>query len=188
MKRWLLLIGLLAGGAWPAAAQLIRENGVYGGPVVRVVRAFEAWGVMGGVRGAWLINRTYSVGLGGFSLLSRNIQPDYEAAPAYLQMRYGGLTLEYINDPDDAIHFSTQVLLGVGELAYAHQDTDARLLEDTFYIAEPEMMVVFVVSPVLRLGLSASFRLNTSVNLPGITGVEVSDAGLGLTVRVGAFE
>jgi len=49
-------------------------------------------------------------------------------------------------------------------------------------------MVVFVVSPVLRLGLSASFRLNTSVNLPGITGVEVSDAGFGLTVRVGAFE
>lgn len=188
MKRWLVLIGVLLLGALPASAQLVRESGVYGGPVVRVVRAFEDWGLMAGARGAWLINRKYSVGLGGFSLLSQNIQPDYDLEPAYLDMRYGGLTLEYINDPNDDIHFSTQVLLGVGELAYANEDTDEQIVEDSFYIAEPEMMVVFVVSPLLRLGLSATFRLNSSVNLPGITGVEVSDISFGFTVRVGKFQ
>jgi hypothetical protein len=149
---------------------VIRESGWYGGPAVRFGGINNSLAVFAGYRGGWIINRTLSIGGGGYGLVS-----DVYFSGSKLKLGYGGLDLEYKIDPDEIVHLTFRSLIGLGmvELTGVGQDS--------FFVLEPGVGVDLNVVRFLKVNGGVSYRLVSGAgNVPG-----VSDSSLsGLTAEI----
>ena len=110
-------------------------------------------GLLLGARGAWIVDHWFSMGMGGYGLVS-GIQKDIgwsgnDPQSLRLQMGYGGMLLELTPLPRFPVHVTFPVLLGIGGCAFYNVidnnnwNYDVYLPEDTdvFFIAQPEALV-----------------------------------------------
>jgi|YelNatPaOPRAMG01_1025707.scaffolds.fasta_scaffold07806_3 hypothetical protein len=165
---------IMPGFAFAHEQTLIKGNVVQGGFGALVLKGTEItnkWGLMLGARGGWIINHTFSVGAGGYWLVSSIKTGKYSpmGKAMYMEMIYGGGEIQYINKSDKLLHFTIYTLLGVGFAGYntfrsdypdyaSYHNEDSQLDGDAFFVVEPTIDFVLNIIQHFRTGLSAGYR------------------------------
>ena len=185
-----------------------RSSG-YGGPQVKFTNINGELGILVGGRGAWTVNRTLSLGLAGYGLVTQHdakyIDSANKSVEGNINMGYGGLYLEYIYQPLEYIHLATNVLFGVGGVSYSENQwmnnnngTNNNLSSNDpwnmIFVIEPSLAVEFNITTYFRISVEGSYRFVSNIresdlyksnqtlkdiNLKGLSG--------GITFEFGCF-
>jgi hypothetical protein len=202
MKQVLLMIAV-ALIAIPAAAQQQTlfegdfTSGGFGGPVAKATQINGTWGVMAGGAGAWYVNHSFALGLAGYGLTT-NVESSLNVdSLRYLDLGYGGATLEYVLNSDDLVHFSVNTLIGAGAVNYRrypqelfedHFDRDEnKRTGDAFFVVEPGANVELNVASWMRVNVGASYRIVNGIELDGLSNSDISGPSANLMLKFGSF-
>ncbi len=169
------------------------KRGGFGGPVLKVTEINDVFGLMIGGRGGWILNHTFAIG-GGFYGLLRDIGVEDSRFERDFEFAYGGLELEYIIAPRRVIHLSVQTLIGFGGLTDRERSFD-RFDEfnrfdgpdDSFFIAEPGLNLIWNMKTYLRIGLGGSYRFIRGVGVEGLHNSDLSGSSVILIFKFGRF-
>jgi len=139
-------------------------------------------------------NRTLSVGLGGTALTNGPIPdhhwPDYRPnSDNYLAAAYGGLYIEPMLPSGGVVHLAFPVLIG-GGTATNEDRPSSRYRDyrhDEFFVVEPGVTVEVNVVKFLVLGVGATYRYTSHLDLPGTSRTALNGLGAGVTAKVGRF-
>lgn len=165
------------------------HSGGYGGPVLKVGLVNGEIGLFSGGRGGWIINHTFVVGGGSYTLMAEveTDGPSPDQKKMYLDLEYGGLELEYIHNSDEILHWTIHATLGGGAVRLMEHDPREKIEDDGLFIFEPSFNCDVNVFPWFRLGFGASYRLAFGVNIPGIDNSDISGPSGGITFKFGSF-
>ncbi|MBN1425508.1 hypothetical protein JXA88_13220 [Candidatus Fermentibacteria bacterium] len=176
------------------------DHGGFGGPVVKLTRIADQFGVIAGARGGWIIDHGLVVGAGIYGMASQNVKLDgveIGGTPGEeyrLEMGYLGLEFEYTARPHRLLHVTLQTLIGGGGAAYLentpcgwdHEDPEA-FASDGFFITEPGLNAELNVAKPFRISLGASYRFVSDVDLQGLGNKDLSGFGSSITFKFGSF-
>lgn len=183
----------------------IKHSG-YGGPQVKFTTIDETFGLLVGARGAWTINRTFSLGLAGYGLVTKH-EVNYtdmfnEKQYHNINFGYGGIYFEYIHQPLDYVHFSGNVLCGFGGLNVSDRQnwgsSEGNEFDDSpsrgYFVLEPTIAVEFNITRFFRISAEASYRWMTDVwennqfkKAQGLNNIDLKGLSGGLTFEFGSF-
>ena len=143
-------------------------------------------GLFLGGRGGWIINHVFSIGGGGFGLVSKPEIGRFSDGGAdttlSLNFGYGGLIFEYTNNSFKAIHFTVNTLIGAGGASYKQTNSldtdededdhswDSKLGSTTFFVVEPSITAEINVHKYFRVAIGASYRFVSGVDLAHYVG------------------
>lgn len=139
-------------------------------------------GLFLGGRGGWIINHVFSIGGGGYGLVSKPEIGKFTAGgldtTLSINFGYGGLIFEYTNNSFKAFHFTVNTLVGAGGASYKqinqynedeNQDNeyewDEKLGSSTFFVVEPSITAEINVLSYLRVAIGASYRFVSGLDL-----------------------
>src|SRR5690554_2671418 len=167
------------------------DHGGFGGPVIKGTSIKGETSFFLGGCGGWLINRTFLVGGGLYSLMN-DVEAPVKGADGetlYYEFGYGGLLLEYINNSHNLTHFTFSTLLGVGDVTYydGNGHKDPKYGSDTVFVVEPGVNLELNVSPSFRIDLGASYRYVDGVKIQGTSARDLSGATVNLILKFGGF-
>lgn len=158
--------------------------GVYGGPEFKFTNINGELGFMSGGRGGLVIGKVFTIGGGGYGLstnhklkLINNLNQPQEYN---IDAGWGGLFIEFVNKPNDLIHFSVNSLIGGGKASLTEQRFFSNEWDDydfdrsSFFVFEPGVNVEFNIATFLRLSMGGSYRIVAGLNMKGL---ENSDLG-----------
>jgi len=155
-----------------------RSNGGYGAIMVNYSEINKRDAILIGARGAWLINHSFSLGLGGYGFMNdpvldntpiNSFNSKYQTAGGY-----GGILLEPIIGAKKPIHLSFPILIGAGGVAYSkhwenYEDEDSYSGDyedsDAFFVVEPGAEIEFNMVKFFRLALSVSYRYTSDIDM-----------------------
>jgi len=207
MKKLLVIAFFIALGsfAYPQEETLLSggiESGGFGGPVVKFTQIKKEFGVLVGGYGGWLINHTFMIGGGGFGLVNK-IRASEEAQVAYqsyferpinIEMGYGGVVLEYIDNSNALVHFAFNTLIGAGGVTYNERDNtdwdwndNENRPTDAFFIVEPELKAELNVTTFLRINIGGSYRFVSGINIIGLKNSDIAGPSANITFKFGKF-
>lgn len=173
--------------------------GGYGAPELKLAQFQDELGLMVGGRGGWIINSSFSIGGGGYGLVTshqiKNYPTNYDDSSAYLRVGWGGLFMEYINSSDKLIHFTVNTFIGAGGASYTksmhdgmNYGNDGWAYESTpFFIVEPGATIDLNVAKFFRISLGASYRFVSGVELSRTANKDMSGPSANLTFKFGKF-
>lgn len=179
------------------------KNGGYGALELKTTQIADQTGLLVGGKGGWIINSVFSIGGAGYGLVTSresfqlNSNPD---STYYTRIGYGGLLLEYINNSDDLIHFTANLLIGVGgaenTLAYSKNKNDqsTNYVQDNwkydncaFFVLEPGVTADLNVTKWFRIGLGASYRIVSNLEIKNFTSSDFQKFSGSLSFKFGSF-
>jgi len=161
------------------------SHGGFGGPSVKITHLNGQAAFMTGGRAGWIINSTFVIGSGNYSLLSKVDVPD--GVTHYLAMNYSGLELEYIPDSDKLIHYSIHTLFAPGTIHLKDSDFRRYTSDDLIFVLEPSLCLTLNVVRFFRISLSGSYRLALDVDSGTLGDKDLWGAGAALTLKFGKF-
>ena len=165
----------------------------FGGPVLKLTRINDVFGLTIGGQGGWVYKHTYTIG-GGFYGLLRDIAVEVPDAPEReFEFAYGGLELGYILAPSRDVHLSLQTLIGFGGLTdryqrvYVYYDEYGRVggADDSFLIAEPGLNIVWNMKTYLQVHFGGSYRYIRGVGIDGLENADLNGLSVVVTFRFG---
>lgn len=170
---------------------------------------------MAGVSAMLHINKTFGIGLVGYSTMN-NFTPTALNAKSLLNLNimYGGLKMEYTPNPNAAVHVSFPLLIGGGMAkvdsagnnrnrngfgGFGGRDHDGFRGQNgrgntNFFVIQPGINVEANVIRFLKIYAGASYRLTPSVNtevtttLPTPTAGQLSGLNLSAGIKLGLFD
>ena len=174
--------------------------GGFGGPQAKFTELDGEFAVQFGGRGGFIINSTFSIGGGGYGIASGR-HMNFSAVDgnnSRLNIGYGGLILEYINNSDDLFHFTFNTLFGAGgaELRDAPIGTSRYLDDydnydlidnDWFFVIEPELNLDINLTNFMRFSIGASYRYVGDVQMIGLTDEDLSGFSANIMLKFGRF-
>jgi hypothetical protein len=149
--------------------------------------------VMGGVRGAWVMNRTFGLGFAGNALGANEVAFEGAGSEGTRRMRggYGGLLLQYNIGEGRLLHGYVDTTLGGGALVYDSAASRAGgPVRDTrgFFSAEPTVNVELNVSSFMRVAIGAGYRFAlTEVGKGGPSGGDLAGPVARMNLEFGRF-
>lgn len=167
------------------------DHGYFGGAVSKFTTVNGDFELLLGGRGAWIIDRTFSIGLAGYGLISR--AQDYNELNDRLtrvDFAYGGVELSYIHNSNRLIHYEFSALIGGGAIHYAARGygEDIAPDDDGFVVLEPGAAAVLNITPFCRASLGLSYRLVSAVDHEEIlSNSELSGPAASLMLNFGSF-
>jgi len=165
-------------------------HGGYGGPEVKFTQIGDNFGVLVGGKGGWIVNHTFVIGGGGYGLVN-NIETDYiyNNQRTVLNFGYGGLILEYIQNPDQILHYTFSALVGGGGINYRFRNGGDLGTHGTktFFILEPAANAEVNISTFFRVNLGISYRLLSNVEFDRFNQDDLGGISANLTLKFGKF-
>lgn len=176
------------------------ENGGYGGLTISPGQINNEIGLFVGGKGAWILNHSFAIGIGGTGLVSNNRVKDYVQDVYYWgydtlgywnkitkadsswylsDCGYGGLILEYIYDSDNIIHFTGSLLIGGGSIAYNDEPITMKnhnnYMYDEYYEFDKKTSTYFVLEPALNVefNMATWFRLDLGASYRIVSGLNM---------------
>jgi len=160
------------------------SHGGYGGLVAKYTKINGKNALLLGVRGGWIINHTFVIGVGGYGLAP--IYKNYTLSPREndrMDMGYGGILLEFIVLDRSIIHISFGALTGGGAVTYNKNKNDI----DQFAFIEPEFNLIVNVFEWMRLGVGGSYRFVRGINREGSSNSSLSGPAGHILFKFGKF-
>lgn len=183
-------LGSEALGAQERRMEAGLRHGGFGAPVVKLTQVDDPLGAFVGGRGGWIINRSVAIGGGGYALANRGNFEHLEndaGDPGGLEVAYGGLEVGYLHRPAGMVHVSMSMLVGWGGATWTPDGLSGTSVDDSFFVAEPELDVVLNVTRVFQVALGASYRLARGVELFDLRDADMSGPAGVLALRFGSF-
>jgi hypothetical protein len=154
------------------------EHGGYGGPVFKFKSIKGDLSILSGGRGGWIINHTFVIGGGGYTLTN-----DISVDGNDLNMSYGGFELEYINRSDSVVHFTVHTGIGYGRVSF--DDTDDK---DKFFYVEPSVNAELNVLKWFRINAGGGYLfVNGIEDMPGLSDSDVGGIVGTVVLKFGFF-
>jgi hypothetical protein len=154
------------------------RSGGYGAFETQFARVNNSWGILVGGKGGWVINSTFTIGGGGYGLVTMHELKNFQHSDidqydkVNLFLGWGGLMFEYTHNSNDLIHFTGDIMLGWGEVmalgAYNNKteiNTDYELSSDSFMMIEPRVTAEVNFYTWFRVGVGAAYRLPVGLEL-----------------------
>lgn len=181
------------------------HHGGWGAPTTDYTRIMDQDALLVGGRGGWLIDHRVTLGFAGHGLVTnvenaaydqhRRLAGDALAAPSRFVMGYGGLLIEPVVAYRSPVHISLPLIIGAGGCGYAttgalpHDFDPHTYREDAqaFFVVEPGIDLEFNVIPLVRLGVGASYRYTSDLDLPGTEKDALHGLNAGVRVKIGRF-
>lgn len=184
------------------------HHGGWGGPTTHYTRMLDQDALLVGARGGWLIDHRVTIGLAGQGLTTsvRNAAYDQHLTAEGIALRrsstfhvgYGGLLIEPIIAYRSPVHISLPIIVGAGGCAYDYQealpvqeeapfDTYRFLDGQAFFVVEPGIDLELNIIPLVRVGISASYRYTSDLDLPATAKDALHGTNVGLSIKVGRF-
>ncbi|MDM7925220.1 MAG: hypothetical protein QUS35_04290 [bacterium] len=171
-------------------------SGGFGGPVVKMTRMHDSFGVLIGGRGGWIINHTLSLGGGGYGLVSRIRVPEGVSGlrDPVLRVGYGGFEVGYTPRSDRLIHPALSLLIGGGSAGTREsweEDLDDDWEDDpsldSFFILEPGAAVELNLTRFMRVDAGVSCRFVSGLERDGLAESAIGGPSAVLTFKFGSF-
>ncbi len=156
-------------------------------------------GLLLGARGAWTIDHWFSMGMGGYGLVS-GIQKDIgwsgnDPQSLKFHMGYGGMLIELTPLAKMPVHLTFPVLLGIGGCAFYNVlddnnwNYDSYLPEDTdvFFIAQPQALLEINLLKHMRFGFGVTYRYVEDFNLIYTQADELNGMSYNFNIKLGKF-
>lgn len=185
------------------------SHGGYGSFSVKYNQIDNKDALLIGGRGAWIINHSIAIGIGGYGFFNEAAPPpDYTSllGEKYrIGGGYGGLLIEPIIGSKYPVHIALPVLIGAGGIAYIEDYGDtwdnstmspnSSIDDDAFFVVEPGIEVELNLLKYLRLNFGAYYRYTTDITLEDlskspqlITDRDVLNGlSYGVTLKLGIF-
>lgn len=162
---------------------------VYGVTTINGEAAF-----MRGTRGAWIIhfadNHAIQLGLAGYRT-NTDVQPNRwdheEIDEPKVRTNYGGFEVEYVNRSHKLVHFSTQLLIGSGNVRYDDRDLELNRTQDNYFVLQPGVNANLNITNWFRISGGVYYRHAANVNLEGTSDSAISGITGLLGFRFGRF-
>ena len=160
------------------------DHGGWGAPTTHYTRIMDQDALLVGGRGGWLIDHRITIGLAAHGLTTPVYNEGYDRylfnsgelpqRKSILNMGYGGLLIEPIIGYRSPVHISLPVIIGAGGVGYQYftslPDEPNHLTYDdhaqAFFVVEPGIELEMNIIPLVRLGLGASYRYTSDLELP----------------------
>ncbi len=163
-----------------------------------------------GGRGGWIINSTFSIGGGGYGMVSKYTVDEFVAPESFatenyetptFQVGYGGLFLEYTHNSNDLIHLTLNTLVGAGGASYASQKVDSDNKDNAidfgddsyqhetsaFFVLEPGATLELNILPFFRISTGISYRFVSGLNLSQTQNKDLKGISYTLAFKFGKF-
>ncbi len=206
----MLFVMLLQVYCFPQGETLIHgkiESGGYGAVSVKFSNVNNKFATFIGGYGGWLINHTFLVGAGGYGLVNTIRPPSGSLAvplvniaiPVYypleksrIQFGYGGLYLEYIDNPQSLVHFTFSTLIGAGAVTYTNYNSGLIYYSDNgvssvVFVLEPSLNAELNVASFFRINAGIGYRFISGVDIAGLTNSDLSSIEATLSFKFGKF-
>lgn len=196
----LLIIFFLTANVLAQGNTLIGNNissaRIFGGPIVKYTNINKNGSVMLGVKGGYIINKSFSVGIGMYGLIS-GISPVVEKIDKQIildekpHLMYGGVEFGYIFEPLELLHFSFAALFGLGNLSYNNSEPDliagGHHNGESFFVIEPNAGLELNVTSFMKVQTSISYRFSTNIDYPYFINNNIAGFGSMLMLKFGQF-
>jgi hypothetical protein len=138
---------------------LITHNGWYVAPSIGATTLDGHLSSLVGVRGGWLINRQFGIGLAGNAFGWDTTHIDTPRPNTRVDGGYGGLLLQYIIASDKLVHGNIETTIGGGALCY-DAVSNRRDCNDaiTFFVFEPTANLELNVTSFMRIAVGGGYR------------------------------
>jgi hypothetical protein len=181
------------------------HHGGWGGVTAHYTRVLDKDALLVGARGGWLIDHRVTIGFAGHGLVTPVANPAYDQyliangevlrRNSSLHMGYGGLFIEPVISYRSPVHITLPLIVGAGGVGYSYnsrfpENIDKQEYRDdvqAFFVVEPGIELEFNIIPLVRLGLGASYRYTTDIDLPGTPKDALHGFNTGVSVKVGRF-
>ena len=156
-----------------------------------------------GFRAGWIINHSFSIGIGGSGLVTESRYGNKISAlpdtDVQLEMGYGGLYLEPILWSSKPVHVTFPVLLGAGGAFYtsgrpnykSDSDWDHDSYDDLdrswFFVVEPGMNLEFNVTKAFRIAFTGKYRFLGGLELENTDPTALDKWSVGMEFKLGVF-
>jgi hypothetical protein len=177
----------------------------WGAVTTHYTRVMDQDAMLVGVRGGWLINHRLTIGLAGQGQVVPVKNAGYDAHliangetlqnTSRLYMGYGGLLIEPIIAYRSPVHVSLPLIIGAGGLGYSwngdfQEGFNPRNHRDdgqAFFVVEPGVELEFNLIPLVRLGVGASYRYTSDLDLPATPKDALRGVNAGVSLKIGRF-
>jgi hypothetical protein len=155
----------------------VSSNGFYGGLSLGYSEIDDRHAFMVGARGAWIINHSLAVGLGGKVFANEYEYNVLEGEDVNLQGGYGGLLIEPILAGQQRIHLAVPILIGAGGIVHADEYHHDRYYDDyhshrdyindseAFFVLEPGVELELNLFRFFRVSLGGYYRYTSEIDL-----------------------
>ena len=183
------------------------RNGGWGGPAVALTEVMGKPALLTGLKAGWIIDHRFTLGIGGYGMVTDVPNKGYDAylvdngeevrRTSQFRMGYGGLLLEPVIAYKSPVHVTLPILIGAGGCAYetstrwesgdsTHYD-DWRDQGQAFFVLEPGVELELSLVRILRVGIGASYRYTTDIELPATPVDALRGFNTSFTIKVGRF-
>ncbi len=164
----------------------------YGSASIKATSLFDENRVMVGGEGYWLINNFFYLGGGGWGTPDFKTDQIVSGSDVSLRVCYGGVKMGVILFPESLIHFSFDVLAGMGDAEYTIVDNDTDPTNDvirnsSFFIIEPTVKVVMNLTEFVQVYAGASVIQVSDVDVLGISNEDISGESVMIGMNFGGF-
>jgi len=190
MKKYLLLFLLLF--AVPVYAQdeptevdYGTRNDIFGAPAFEFSQINEEFAFLAGGRFGWIINNNYVIGAEGYWLANDVPGPMTSVGQKPdLAMAFGGVSLEYVVAPYNAVHFSVSSLVGLGSIQY---DYSTERDDDTYWVVEPMANLYLRMTQYFKIGIGVGYRYVADVDLEALEDEDLSGIVGKISLNFGTY-
>ena len=183
------------------------HHGGWGGVSTHYTRIMDQDALLSGVRGGWIIDHRLTIGIAGHGLVTQVANKGYDELQiaeggtlrrrSSMYMGYGGLLFEPVLAYRSPIHISLPIIIGAGGVTYGNAHwaseerepfyTDERYDAQAFFVVEPGVELEFNVISLVRVGIGASYRYTTDLDLPATPKDALHGLNAGFSLKVGCF-
>lgn len=173
------------------ATPKFEHNGWYVGPTFGVTTVDGHLDIDTGIRGAWIINRTFAIGLAGYEFGHDGVKLDDsdEGYGRTVQGGYGGLLLQYILGSKSVVHGVADVTVGAGGACVELDGDGSSDCKGArgFFVVEPTANVELNVATFMRIAVGGGYRLVVGPKDDQIASSDLSGMVVRTTVAFGEF-
>jgi hypothetical protein len=157
--------------------------------------------LVGGKAGV-IVNSSLTVGIAGYGIsgyLNNLYYSELDGGRgAYLDGGYGGLFIEPVLASHLPVHISLPVIIGAGGAGYTKREVyewhdryydhhDPLVDHSPFFVLEPGIEIEINLVKFMRLGIGASYRYTSGLDLINTKRDLLNNYSAGFTLKIGAF-
>jgi len=164
----------------------IESIGGFGGVGTRMVFIGGKTGLMVGGQGGILINNQFLIGASGYGLVSDiDVKERYKNDFDVISFEYGGLDLEYIIKPDNAIHSVVGLMIGSGRFSLDKNTYNYEFVDDFIWMLEPKAKIEFNMIKYFKIDVALNYRFVFDSETEDYTNSDLSGLSLELLFKFG---
>ncbi len=160
------------------------NHGGFGAHISEFTSIDGEYAYVSGWKGAWVINRTFSVGF-----TSMNISTDVNSRDSLiLDMGFSGLEFEYIYRSEDLLHIGGKLLLASGTMELEREDSEDErtvVADDHIFVMQPTVTGEVNIARWFRIGAGFGYRIVQDVEMPGFEAADLSGPSGHITLKFG---